>query len=60
MGSAVMDLLTSDAAILLFSCIGLAVTTLSILRDTRSQRAAVAVPDNVHQLVTEDVRAEAA
>ena len=53
-------MLTSDAGILLFSCIGLAVTTVSILRDARSQRAALAVPDNVHQLVSEDVRAEAA
>lgn len=55
-----IDLLTSDAAILLFSCAGLAVTTLSILHDMRAQRDAVAAPDNLHQLVTEDVGAKAA
>lgn len=52
-----MDLLTSDGAILVFSCIGLALTTLSIVRDMRSQRDTIAVPDSIHQLVTEDVRA---
>ena len=54
-----MDLLTSDTAILLFSCVGLAATTVSILRDMRSQKTAIVAPDNVHQLVTEDVRAKA-
>lgn len=50
-----IELLTSDAAILTFSCVGLVATAVSIVRDTRSQRAALVIPDNVHQLVPEDV-----
>ena len=33
-----MDILTSDTAILVFSCAGLMATAVSIVRDTRSQR----------------------
>jgi hypothetical protein len=33
-----MDILTSDTAILLFSCAGLMATAVSIMRDTRTQR----------------------
>lgn len=55
-----MDMLTSDAAILVFSCVGLAVTAVSIVRDTRAQQAVRALPDNVHTLVVEEAGAEAA
>ena len=55
-----MDLLTSDTAILVFSCIGLALTTVSIVRDMRTQRGTPVATDNIRQLVTEDVRAKAA
>jgi len=33
-----IEILTSDPAILLLSCVGLAVTAASIVRDTRTQR----------------------
>ncbi len=40
-GSAsVLDLLTSDGAILLMSVVGLGLTTVSIVRDTRKQHGA--------------------
>lgn len=55
-----MNLLTSDAAILFFSCLGLALTTVSIVRDTRAQRATTVVADNVRHFVAEDARAKAA
>lgn len=32
-----MDLLTSDPVILVMSCVGLAATAISIVRDTRAQ-----------------------
>jgi hypothetical protein len=35
----VIDLLTSDPAILVMSAVGLAATAVSILRDARAQRA---------------------
>ena len=34
---AVMELLTSDSAILIFACAGLVATTVGIVRDTRAQ-----------------------
>jgi hypothetical protein len=33
-----IEILTSDPAILLLSCVGLAATAVSIVRDTRTQR----------------------
>ena len=61
------ELFTSDAAILLFSCAGLALTAVSILRDTRAvhERQLVIAEspphaDDVCQIVTEDGRADAA
>jgi hypothetical protein len=33
-----MDLLTSDPAILVMTCVGLVATGISIVRDTRAQR----------------------
>lgn len=62
-----IELFSSDTAILLMSCAGLAVTAVSIVRDTRAERERQVViaqserrTDNVRQLVTEDVRAKAA
>jgi hypothetical protein len=46
----VLDLLTSDAALVVLSTVGIVVTAVSILRDTRAQKASVA---------TEKVRVEA-
>jgi hypothetical protein len=46
----VIDLLTSDAGLLVLSTLGIVVTGVSILRDTRAQKASVA---------TEKVRVEA-
>jgi hypothetical protein len=43
-----MDILTSDTAILIFSCAGLAATAVSIVRDTRSQRQTT----TIHELPT--------
>ena len=43
-----MDILTSDAAILVFSFAGLMATALSIVRDTRSQRQTA----TIHELPT--------
>jgi hypothetical protein len=37
-----MDILTSDAAILVFSCAGLLATAFSIVRDTKAQHQHVA------------------
>ncbi|HEY6960243.1 MAG TPA: hypothetical protein VI814_15595 [Candidatus Limnocylindria bacterium] len=55
-----INLLTSDAAILFFSSIGLALTTVSIVRDMRAQRDMTVVADNIHQFAAEDARAKAA
>lgn len=53
-----IQLLTSDDAILLFSCVGLLLTAVSIVRDTRAQRDALAVtPDIVRPLPPEERRA---
>jgi hypothetical protein len=63
----VIELFSSDMAILVISCAGLAATAVSIVRDARAERERQLViaqgvrrTDNVRQLVTEDVRAEAA
>ncbi len=58
-----VELLTSDPAILLFSSVGLVATAISIVRDARAQREAQRRPlavDNVRPLVTDEVRVEAA
>ncbi len=59
---AVLDIITSDPAILLFSSIGLAATAISIIRDTRAQRQEqnLVAADDVQQLVADDLRSEAA
>ncbi len=61
-----IELFTSDTAILLFSCAGLAATAVSIVRDTHAERERTLViaenplTDNVRGLVSDDARAKAA
>lgn len=61
-----IELFSSDTAILLFSCAGLAMTAVSIVRDTRAERERTLViaespqTDNVRTLVSDDARAKAA
>jgi hypothetical protein len=49
-GAAVMDILLSDSAILFLAFAGLLTTTVSIVRDTRSQRARL-IPEQLPVLV---------
>lgn len=48
-GASVMELLTSDGGLAIFATVGILVTTVSILRDAKAQRARVAtlVPEEV-------------
>jgi hypothetical protein len=41
----VMDMVTSDGALVLFTAVGIAATVVSIVLDTRAQRARVVAED---------------